>query len=397
MRNSRKYGYKSSCGSNYRRSSYGSYGGYGKRKSSGLKIILIILLCVFVLAGAAAAAAYAGLFGDSFRLGAPAQESSQNITEEKSTSEKSESQSAAPKKEPEGKWEENVFIYDKNGFEPFSASDSTAKDYAGCVNKISKELGSDVNVYCMLAPSHSFTGLPDKYKNIGSDEKKSIEKTYSMLDKNVKSIDVCAALEKHRNEYIYFATDTNWTALGAYYAYRQFCDAADMDAVDIKTLPSGKIEGFRGSLHAATITDEKPGGSEVLDQNPDTVVYYKTEGYCRLLESGESEDREVPMIAEFASGSNAYSAFIWGNNPYMKIETSAGSGRKLCIIKDSFGCAFAPFTAAGFDQVFIADPAYYEGNIIDFIKDNKYTDVLILNSSSTANTAGRVDELKTII
>ena len=81
----------------------------------------------------------------------------------------------------------------------------------------------------------------------------------------------------------------------------------------------------------------------------------------------------------------------------MKIETSAGSGRKLCIIKDSFGCAFAPFTAAGFDQVFIADPAYYEGNIIDFIKENKYTDVLILNSSSTANTAGRVDELKTII
>ena len=103
------------------------------------------------------------------------------------------------------------------------------------------------------------------------------------------------------------------------------------------------------------------------------------------------------MIAEFASGSNAYSAFIWGNNPYMKIETDIETDRKLCIIKDSFGCAFAPFTATAFKEVFIVDPAYYEGNVLDYIKENNYTDVLFLNSSSSANTLERVNELKTIL
>ena len=119
MRNSRKYGYKSSYGSNYRRSSYGSYGGYGKRKSSGLKIILIILLCVFVLAGAAAAAAYAGLFGDSFRLGAPAQESSQNITEEKAPPKKANPRAPHQRKNRRANGKRTFLSMTKTALNPF--------------------------------------------------------------------------------------------------------------------------------------------------------------------------------------------------------------------------------------------------------------------------------------
>ena len=129
------------------------------------------------------------------------------------------------------------------------------------------------------------------------------------------------------------------------------------------------------------------------------MTYYNIPGNrtCTLLENGKSEPEEVPMIATFAEGSNSYSAFIWGNNPYMHIKTTLKTGRKLCIIKDSYGCAFAPFTTANFDEVYIVDPAYYNGNVIDYIKKNKYTDVLIINSIMTPSTAIRTDELKTII
>lgn len=399
MRRRNSYSYKGSYGKGYRRSSYSSYGSYGRKNSSGLKIIIIILICLLLAGGGVFAAAYFGLFGDSFRIGKETEKnSSSQKTESSQQSSKDEASKQEKKKEPEGKWIENVYLYGTSAFEPFNEYEAASKEYAKTINSIRKELDEKINVYTMLAPSHSLSGLPDKYKNqIGSDEKKSIEKTYAAIDKKVRCINVCDTLQKHSGEYTYFRTDTNWTALGAYYAYEQFCKSAETECIDLKKLESGKIEGFKGSLFAATVTDEKPDGNEVLAQNPDSVVYYKTNGYCRLLENGESEDREVTMIAEFASGSNAYSAFIWGNNPYMKIETEVDTDRKLCIIKDSFGCAFAPFTASAFKEVFVVDPAYYEGNILDYIKENNYTDVLILNSSSTANTAERVNELKTIL
>ena len=81
----------------------------------------------------------------------------------------------------------------------------------------------------------------------------------------------------------------------------------------------------------------------------------------------------------------------------MKVTTTQKTGKKLCIIKDSYGCAFAPFTTADFDEVFIVDPAYYEGNVIDYIKDNKFTDVLVINSVMNANTSFRLDDIYSII
>ena len=118
---------------------------------------------------------------------------------------------------------------------------------------------------------------------------------------------------------------------------------------------------------------------------------------CILLENGKTEEQEVPIIASFAEGSNSYSAFIWGNNPYMKVTTTQKTGRKLCIIKDSYGCAFAPFVTANYDEVFIVDPSFYEGNAAEYIINNKYTDVLIINSVMNANTSFKANDIMTII
>ncbi len=395
MRRRNSYSYKNSYGGRYYRS---SYHGYVRKKGNPIKIVLICIAFALIAFVGAATCAYYGVFGDEFRFGKEEQQSSQKTVDIiKNETEENKIISSQPEKEIEGKWEENVFIYGNQGFEIFNSDDAAQKEYAKTVSSVRKQLDKNINVYSIIVPSHSYYGLPEKYKNLGSDEKQSIDNITALLDKEIKTVDIRATLEQHKKEYIYFGTDNNWTALGAYYAYKEFCKTAELTPTALNSLESGKINGFKGSLHAATITEKNPDGSKILDQNPDTVTYYKTEGYCRLLEYGESEDREVPMIAEFASGANAYSAFIWGNNPYMKIQTQLHTDRKLCIIKDSFGNAFAPFTAADFDEIFIANPAYYDGNIIDYIKKNNYTDVLILNSSSTANTIKRIDEMKTIL
>ncbi len=409
-----------------RRSSYSSYstrsyssGSYRRRNrrndGNGKTVVIIILICIIVLGAAAGACAYFGVFDKLFGAKQESTDESSSASEVQQSSEKKEESSAAAgsssaqesessaeessKPELSGEFDENVFIYDKQGYQIFYGTEDTTASYASAVSSIKKSVGKDVNVYAMSVPTHSLFALPEKYKSLGTDEKAVLSSMYKSLGKDIKTIDVAASLEKHKDEYIYFGTDHNWTALGAYYGYVDFCKAAGVEAIDIKKLSTGTIKGFEGSLTAATKTDKQPDGNKVLLENPDTVTYYNIPGNrtCTLLENGKSEPEEVPMIATFAEGSNSYSAFIWGNNPYMHIKTTLKTGRKLCIIKDSYGCAFAPFTTANFDEVYIVDPAYYNGNVIDYIKKNKYTDVLIINSIMTPSTAIRTDELKTII
>ena len=70
----------------------------------------------------------------------------------------------------------------------------------------------------------------------------------------------------------------------------------------------------------------------------------------------------------------------------MKHTACCGHQEKNAIARDK-----------GYDEIYIVDPRYYEGNVLDYIKDNKYTDVLIINSVMNANTEIRLSEMKTII
>lgn len=400
---------KSSYGySSYGTHSYKSGGYHNRRKNKKKKIIIITVVLLLVLA-IAALCIYFFFFNNknntepSPSSESSSQQSSQASKTESSTKPKNDDSSVvadvSDNPNIKGYYDGNVFVYDKQGYEMFYGTSDTASKYASTVSSIKKSLGSKVNVYNMVIPTHSAYGLPKSYRDTMSDQQENINNIYSSYSSDIKTINIWDTINKHKNEYVYFKTDNNWTGLGAYYGYTDFCKAAGLTAFDIKSASTGSIKNFQGAFTAATMTDSQPKGNKDLLSNPDTVTYYNMPGdyTCRLLENGTKEEKEVPLIATFAEGSNAYSAFIWGNNPYMKITTTQKTGKKLCIIKDSYGCAFAPFTVANYDEIYIVDPRYYDGNIIKYIKDNSYTDVLVINSVMTANTDVRIKELKSIL
>ena len=404
------FGYSSYGSRSYRS---GGYNSRRNRKNKRRKIIIITIVLI-ILAAAAAFCLYYFVFGGNkqneekkdnttSQVSEQTKQSSQEpVSKEASqepSKEESSKQESSEEPELEGTFDGNVFIYDKQGYEMFYGSEDSAKKYASVVSSIKKSLGKNVNVYSLVAPTHAAYGLPQKYLNNMSDEKENIDTIYSSLSNDIKTVDAYSSELEHKSEYTYFKTDSNWTGLGAYYAYQSFCKTAGLNAVDISTLSKGSIQNFTGSLYNATKTDENPKGNKELLANKDVVVYYNMKNVesCKLLENGKKTEEEVPLIASFAEGSNAYSAFIWGDNPYMKIKTGLKTGKKLCLIKDSYGCAFAPFLTANYDEIFVVDPRYYEGNVIDYIKKNKFTDVLIINSVMSANTEIRLKEIKSII
>ena len=394
-------------------SSYGTHsyksGGYRNRRKNKKKKIIIIAAIIFVVLVAAAVCIYFFFFNgkstEAEESSAPqvseASQTSQpsQTPQESSEEESSEITDVSENPNIKGYYDGNVFVYDKQGYEMFYGSQSSAKQYASVISSIKTSLGNNVNVYNMVVPTHSAYGIPKSYRDTASNQQENIETIYSSYSADVKPINLWDTMNAHKNEYVYFKTDYNWTALGAYYGYTEFCKQAGLSPVDIKTLSTGSIKDFEGALTAATKTDSNPKGNKDLLSNPDTVTYYNMPGEysCTLLERGTTEEKNVDMLATFAEGSNAYSVFIWGDNPYMKITTGKKTGKKLCIIKDSYGCAFTPFVAENYDEIYVVDPRYYDGNIINYIKKNGYTDVLIINSVMTANTDIRISELKSII
>ena len=398
------YGYNSGRGYQSRSGGY-QYGEYKRKRrrtqitaaaATVITVILLLIIAKFTISLIHSADTIQTTSQPSAASGV----SAESVPQHTDTSESSEESSAAEVsvQSTPGYYDNGIYIWNRQGFEMFYGTNSSAKEYAEIISEIKRQLGSEVSVYNLVAPTNTAVTLPAKYQE-GSDQRRNISTIYSSYTADVIPVDVFDAEAAHRGEYTYFRTDTNWTADGAYYAYEVFCKAAGIDCVPRDKLNRGEITGFEGTLITATESSEHPDGNKELLDSTDTVVYYQpTIGHlCTLLENGCDEEKQVPLIATFAQGRYAYSAFLWGDNPYMKIKTTNKSGRKLCIIKDTYGNAFAPYTVTAFDEIFIVDPRYYEGSVIDFIKDNGYTDVLVINSVANANTDVRAYEIQTII
>ena len=86
----------------------------------------------------------------------------------------------------------------------------------------------DQNVYNMLVPNHSEFGLPERIRDAQgcSSQRETTATVYNGYTADIIPVDIYDILNLHKDEYIYFNTDTHWSPLGAYYAYYQFCETA---------------------------------------------------------------------------------------------------------------------------------------------------------------------------
>ncbi|KOO51252.1 hypothetical protein AMD00_01750 [Viridibacillus arvi] len=136
--------------------------------------------------------------------------------------------------------------------EIFYGNEGNAERYTNAISSAKQALGDQVEVYNMVVPSSVEFALPQKYKNMSKSQKPVIDKIYDSLDSKVKTVDAYKALEKHKNEYIYFNTDHHWTSLGAYYAYEQFAKEAGFQATSLNEYKRYSKKGFLGTLYTQT-------------------------------------------------------------------------------------------------------------------------------------------------
>ncbi len=280
----------------------------------------------------------------------------------------------------------NVVIVGDRAMDVPTALNDIIDSYAGAVNRLNQELGPDVRTISLVTPNAAAFYAPESMRTGVHDQKALIDYCYSQMDEDIVTVDAYSALRSHTDEYIYFRTDHHWTALGAYYAYQNFCKALGFDAVKLDEFESGTYEGFVGSMY--TFTQNYPQ-SQVLLDNPDTLTYYlpKVETHAKIYQDATLSDGMAVSVVYTKvreDVSNKYLCFIGGDSPVCVIETAV-DGPVCLMLKESYGNAFAPWLTNHYSKIVIVDPREFNQagkpslDLREFAKEQGVNDLLVLN------------------
>ena len=288
-----------------------------------------------------------------------------------------------------------VYVVGSAGYEMYNYVGSLAEKYQSTVNAVADSLSGVSQVYAMAIPLSSGITLPDElFSDIpGSDQAQAEKDILAGMGQNVKTIPLHDVMMSHRTEYIYFRTDHHWTALGAYYAYVQFCTAKGITPHNLSDYEVSQFPGFLGSFY------NDGGKPDAMKNDPDTVNAYHPVSATASMKYGDNENStltggQVIFDESTASASLKYGTFIMGDNPFTVIENPEVSNGESCIVvKESFGNAFVPFLVDHYQTVYVVDYRYYSGSVTQLARDKGVKDVLFVNNLSAIRGSYQMGKL----
>lgn len=287
-----------------------------------------------------------------------------------------------------------VYVYKNMALELFGSPESTSKYYADSISGF-KKAAPEYTVYNMVIPNHSEFAIPqrliDEEKVYCGSQADSIKYIYSNYTEDVKPINCYNALGQHMNEYIYFNTDHHWTGLGSYYAYRAFCEQTGQTPLELSDCTEHTIEGFEGSM-----ADSDPTVSSNLDTVHFWTFPYETHAKRQDNAGEELYDTTVYYMDE-TGGSVAYGVFIWGDAPlFVEYNDNLKNGKKIAVVKESYGNAFAPYLTNNYEEVHVIDLRYFGQNLKSYMQDNDIDEVIFVNNIMSAHDPDRQDEIRAL-
>ncbi|MCL2221905.1 MAG: DHHW family protein [Oscillospiraceae bacterium] len=252
-----------------------------------------------------------------------------------------------------------------------------AARYAEVLNSYRAAVADDVRMFSLISPVKvEFMG--ERYRAVNSSQLGTINFIGELLDESIVQVDAHGFLEAHFEEYIFFRLDHHWTALGAYYAYLAFAEAAGIDPITIENYTEHAIEGFIGSLAVGT-------RNRTVLENPDTIYFY-------TLDDGTEFSIDMFVIpTEFSALS--YRVFLGGDRAIYSFTTSNLNGRTLVVVKDSFANALIPWIAPHYEMIVVIDPRQFFGSVTQILEYLENVDLLFVNYIPATTMPDLIEQL----
>ena len=255
--------------------------------------------------------------------------------------------------------------YDEDAvlYERYRESGRAARRYADILNSYMSRMPENVRVFSMLAPIRvEFMG--ERYASSNDSQRDTIDMIYDLLDERIIRTATYEMLAAHKDEYIYFRTDHHWTALGAYYAYLSFAEAAGFAPIDISNYIERSIPGFLGSYGRGS-------SDRNVREHPDTLYYYE-------LDNGTAFTRNLFVVPEDLSRLS-YRVFMGGDYGKLDYTSSNTNGRTLVVVKDSFANALIPWLSPHYERIIVIDPRHHGGSVTRLLAEFEDADLLFMN------------------
>ena len=273
-----------------------------------------------------------------------------------------------------------------------------------------------VNSYVPYKASSSIAYLPAPTRaafiddevviNTVGNQKEHLMNFLSLLDDDIKKINVLDSFEKHKNEYLYYYSDHHWTALGCYYAYVEYCKNIGITPYPLSHFREEVLtDKFYGTVFSYT----KDARTRNLK---DTVYGYYPTKKCTMT-NYELEGSISHYDNCIVNPTIGYRAFAGGDSKLCIIEVPENDPEDtLLILKDSFANGLIPFLVEHYGKIIMFDPRYSSLSLNDYMKYVQiepvvYKDILIathfFETSFTKwpdqlkNALGEPEELKNIV
>lgn len=265
--------------------------------------------------------------------------------------------------------------------------------YAKAAN-LYKDTFPSVNVYCMVIPTAVEFYCPEKVKSRTRPQRPTIENIFRHLSPDVKPVDIYETLGEHADEDIFLRTDHHWAPLGAFYAAQKFAEVAGVPFHPLSDYDRKVVHRFVGNMYGySQDIAVKNAPEDFVYYVPRDVTYsttyidYTIDENYRVI--GMGRPHKGIFFHHFKDGSGAaYCTFMGSDTRITRVKTSTHNGRRVLILKDSFGNALPGYLFYSFEEVHVIDSRYFTKNMVEYVKENQITDILFANNIFKAYSSG---------
>ena len=281
-----------------------------------------------------------------------------------------------------------ILIYNGMAIQRFSGSTGASRRYLSVMENIRSKVDPSINIFSMIVPTHAEYYLPPESRPGGLTEAEVATYIDANLPAGVRAINVVEKLRAHSDEYIFYNSDHHWSGLGAYYAYEGFCEGIGINPVPLSKMTTRVNGRFLGSLYNITLdpTVREKGDTMILTYPSNRVTGSE-------LNVNLTKKADARLVYERTGN---YVAYLGGDKPCLRFQTENKNGRKILVVKNSFGNPFATYLVSHFEEVFIIDYRYFDGSALKLIRDFGITDIVFPQPAIFALSYGHLNYIQAL-
>ena len=292
-----------------------------------------------------------------------------------------------------------TYVYNGCGYEQFNYKTTALNRYISSNNEFAKVVPDDVRIFNILVPvSSTFADIPreiytsDSFFNQSQSAFVSTVSEYN--NERIIDLSIVSQIEQQydNGEPVFFRTDKNWTSLGAYTAYRAFCDSAELDGYSLDSFELKNVGEFLGAFYNATKLDQ-------MSHNPDEFFCYSTlptvKTSLTIYDNGRVYT-EYKLCNNKVGANNAYDIYFGRTAGRYEVSTNVDGGA-LLIVGDSSSYALVPYLASHYGIIEIIDPRNVDCGLEELISKREYSDCILMCYTTNAVNGEFVPSLNKFI